>query len=110
MYEVVIVSGAGFNLLLFGRGTFFIFLTILVFATRSMSSLIQRFLPEEPAIERKPNIAPVTNSTPVEPHVLAVIQAAVSAHRAKQAQCGFARKCPALSKINRSLTKVESLF
>lgn len=60
----------GLNLMLFGMGTVFTFLTILIFATAGMSKVILRWFPEkiiEPPAPRKKalsasgtSIAPVT--------------------------------------------------
>lgn len=75
----------GVDLMLYGMGTVFAFLTILVFATSIMSSIVTRFFPELAPAEPR-TIVDATNSgslAPVEPRVLAVIQEAVYLHRAK---------------------------
>jgi len=69
--------------MLFGMGTVFIFLTILVFATWLMSTLVHKFAPEAPA-EPKANNVPAANTgvanTP-SPQILDAIKQAISAHR-----------------------------
>lgn len=73
----------GFDLMLFGMGTVFVFLTLLVFATRSMSWVVNRFFPEnEPVIPVEPTPVAV-NAAAVDPKVLAVIQEAIHQHRAR---------------------------
>lgn len=72
----------GFNLMLFGMGTVFVFLTILIFATTGMSKIITRYFPEKAVIAtptRKKAAAIGTNS--VAPATLSIIQAAIDKHR-----------------------------
>jgi oxaloacetate decarboxylase gamma subunit len=71
----------GMDLLLYGMGTVFVFLTILVFCTLLMSRFVASFFPEAPEpVEPTVPLAdqPVSNKT------LAVIQAAIREHRAKK--------------------------
>ena len=73
----------GLDLMLFGMGAVCVFLTLLVYCTRFMSTVVTRYFPEqEPAIAPK---APTTSSTsqPVDATTLAVIQDAIRQHRAK---------------------------
>lgn len=70
----------GVDLMLFGMGSVFVFLTVLVIATTIMSSFVQRFLPEAP--EPQP-AAPRATASVTDPKLLAVIKAAVDQHRAK---------------------------
>lgn len=72
----------GLDLMLTGMGTVFVFLTLLVIGTVAMSAIVSYFFHVEevvaPAPEAKKESAPVSNKT------LAIIQAAIHAHRAKQ--------------------------
>ncbi|MEM7079984.1 MAG: OadG family protein [Pseudomonadota bacterium] len=61
------------NLTLVGMGTVFVFLTVLVFATRGMSALALRFFPPESA---------VTAGSPSEEELVA-ISAAIARYRAR---------------------------
>lgn len=71
----------GFSLMLYGMGTVFIFLTILVFATWLMSTLVNKFAPETPA-EQKPQPTTSNGSTNTpSPQILDAIKQAISAHR-----------------------------
>lgn len=70
----------GFDLLIYGMGTVFVFLTVLVFVTMAMSSIMRRFFPEE---EIAVVVAEPT-SAPVSPNITAVIKAAVEQHRNKR--------------------------
>ncbi len=75
----------GVDLMLFGMGTVFVFLTLLVIGTMLMSSLVSKFFAEEP----EPELVPIANgngAAPVGKKTLAIIQAAVQAHRAKHRQ------------------------
>lgn len=78
MQETIMQQGV--DLMLFGMGTVFVFLTVLVIATTIMSSLVQRFFPEpEP-------VAPVAGPAPTgvtDPKLLAIIKAAIEQHRKK---------------------------
>lgn len=75
----------GFDLMIFGMGAVFVFLTLLVFLTRFMCWFVNRYIPEPvkpiPVEPVKP-----ASSVSVDPKVLAVIQEAIHQHRAKQAQ------------------------
>jgi oxaloacetate decarboxylase gamma subunit len=75
----------GFDLMIFGMGAVFVFLTLLVFLTRLMSWFVNRYIPEP---EQPIPVEPVkpASSNIVDPKVLAVIQDAIRQHRAKQAQ------------------------
>lgn len=70
----------GLNLMLMGMGTVFVFLTLLVFVTSFMSSLIQKYFPETSA-EVLPTAATSLSSGKNNPALLAVISAAIHAHR-----------------------------
>ena len=69
----------GVELMLYGMGTVFVFLTILVAATSIMSTLITRFSADEAA----PAAALTTDSTEDKKR-LAIIAAAIHAHRSRQ--------------------------
>jgi len=70
----------GVDLMLFGMGTVFVFLTLLVFITRMMSFLVDRYCPEpvQEAIPSKPQ--PVL-ARGVDPLTLAIIKDAIKQHR-----------------------------
>lgn len=70
----------GFNLMLLGMGTVFVFLTILVFVTSFMSSLVQKYSSVEPATENISDAAIILE----DQALLAVISAAIHAHRSKK--------------------------
>ena len=65
----------GLDLMLYGMGTVFVFLTVLVFATRAMSALVGRFEPEPAPVATQPPAAAA------DEQLLAVISAAIHAHR-----------------------------
>ena len=71
----------GFSLMLYGMGTVFIFLTILVFATWLMSRLVNKFAPEAPVEPKKQPNANVSSANTPSPQVLNAIRQAISAHR-----------------------------
>lgn len=72
----------GVDLMLFGMGSVFIFLTVLVIATAIMSSVVQRFFPEAPA----PVVTPPARAPQgvTDPKLLAIIKGAIDQHRAKK--------------------------
>lgn len=68
---------SGLNLMLLGMGTVFLFLTLLVIATMTMSALVKKY-------QLPPEGADTTGAGPEQdPVLLAVISAAVHAHRSK---------------------------
>ncbi|WP_439861826.1 OadG family protein [Pseudomonas sp. MBLB4136] len=74
----------GVELMLFGMGSVFIFLVLLIFAIRLMARLLERFA--APAPQRVATApAPVKAALhEPEPDVLAAIQAAIHQHRARR--------------------------
>jgi len=73
----------GFSLMLYGMGTVFVFLTILVIATGLMSKLVNKIVPEE-APAAKPTATPITNTGSANapsPQVLEAIKQAIASHR-----------------------------
>ena len=72
----------GFNLMLFGMGTVFVFLTVLIFATGFMSKVITRYFPEK-IIEAAPKKTrpSALGATAVAPTTLKILQAAIDSHR-----------------------------
>lgn len=80
----------GISLMIYGMGTVFVFLTILVFATSLMSKLVSKFAPAQTDSGTTSNsasgaamIAPPINSTGEQPNpqVLEAIKQAISQHR-----------------------------
>ena len=65
----------GLNLALYGMGTVFVFLTMLVFVTMFMSWLVLKFSP-------LPEQEPISTSS--QNKKMAAITAAIHAHRSKQ--------------------------
>jgi oxaloacetate decarboxylase gamma subunit len=72
----------GINLAMFGMGTVFVFLTLLIFATHLMSYLINRFWIESPdsAVSSTPD---ELNAPPAGPsrQTIAIIAAVLREHR-----------------------------
>jgi len=74
----------GFSLMLYGMGTVFVFLTILVFATGFMSKLVNKLIPEETPKQNGNTAAPIPPATGVNtpsPQVLEAIKQAIASHR-----------------------------
>ncbi len=69
----------GIELALFGMGTVFAFLAVLIFATWSMSTLILRFEPEV-ALDSEDAVAQNTLASDKR-RLLALISAAITQHR-----------------------------
>jgi oxaloacetate decarboxylase gamma subunit len=73
----------GLELMLFGMGTVVLFLLLLVLATGMMSRLMARYFPELQSPEATvPTPADTVTATADDPHLVAVITAAVHRHRA----------------------------
>ena len=71
----------GLTLMTYGIATVFIFLCILIGAIRVMSSVLAK-LPDNEVTELASNNPPAPSLThDVEPHIIEVIQAAISQHR-----------------------------
>ncbi|MBT5577416.1 MAG: OadG family protein [Porticoccaceae bacterium] len=72
----------GVDLLIYGMGTVFTFLTLLVGITSLMSSLVNRIADDE--AEAMPEGSSPIVSASVEPRIARVIQAAIDLHRGKK--------------------------
>jgi oxaloacetate decarboxylase gamma subunit len=72
--------------MLFGMGTVFVFLTVLVFATTVMSKLVNRFAPEveAPVASGQANSS-TTDTHAVSTQIISAIQQAVALHRKNSA-------------------------
>lgn len=71
----------GVELMLYGMGTVFVFLALLIAATSIMSALIQRYAkPEEVILKRAVNNPVVTD----DDQVIAVISAAIHKYRSRR--------------------------
>jgi oxaloacetate decarboxylase gamma subunit len=73
----------GLTLSAFGMGTVFVFLTILVIATKTMSVLLTKFYPEE-IVATKATVPSNTTQNNVDPKLLDVLSAAVKQYRTNQ--------------------------
>jgi oxaloacetate decarboxylase gamma subunit len=75
----------GLQMMAFGMGTVFVFLTLLIFATKAMSALALRYFPEPtaPATAAVSTRAGASASEELNATLVAAITAAVHAHRAK---------------------------
>lgn len=73
----------GIDLMLFGMGTVFLFLTLLVIATAIMSAIIKRYFPDQ-LVPQHAAPAPSVGTDPANNRqLLAILQSAVDQHRAK---------------------------
>ena len=70
----------GLDLMLYGMGTVFTFLTLLVGVTLVMSWLVNRLAPEEMAVISASAQVPLVSET-IEPRIVNAIQAALDRHR-----------------------------
>lgn len=69
----------GLNLMLYGMGTVFVFLSLLVVATWAMSTVINHWFPEKPVQQA---LKPSFPSSPQVPEkTLLIIKDAISQHR-----------------------------
>ena len=72
----------GLDLTLYGMGTVYIFLTLLVFCTMIMSAVVDRFF-HEPQLDLIATPTRPAGKNKVSPQLLAVIQTAIHEHRAR---------------------------
>lgn len=73
----------GIELMVFGMGSVFVFLTLLVFSTIIMSKLVNKFAPEpEPVAASKPAMGSTTQGA--DATLLAVLSQAVKEHKQRQ--------------------------
>ena len=68
----------GFDLMLFGMGTVFVFLFVLVAVTVCMSKMVNHWYPEEETF-----VEIVAEQSPIDPHIASVIQVAIDLYRAR---------------------------
>ncbi len=77
----------GLDLMLYGMGTVFTFLTLLVAVTTLMSKIVNTLVVEQPEITVSPIATGAGNliaQSTVEPRIAKVIQAAIDQHRSKK--------------------------
>lgn len=82
MAEQTLVA-QGVELMIFGMGVVFVFLTMLVFVTGFMSKLVNKIAPEVEAPAPAP-AAPAPAAGGVDPQLLKVLSAAVKEYRSNQ--------------------------
>ena len=73
----------GLNLMVFGMGFVFVFLTLLVFATGFMSKAVTKLAPEAPPQPARPAAAPAAAAASGGDELVAVMTAAVHQYRQK---------------------------
>ncbi len=73
----------GVSLMVFGMGTVFVFLAVLVLVTLSMSAIVKRIVPavELQSVSSSP-VQPVSQPQAIDAKRMAVIKAAIQQHRA----------------------------
>ena len=71
----------GVELMLYGMGTVFTFLALLIIATTLMSSLLQRFVKPEPVPAQSP--VKVSEAAGNDDQLVAVISAAIHKYRSR---------------------------
>lgn len=74
----------GVELMLFGMGSVFVFLTLLVLSIRIMSRLLERFAPAAVPTPVRAPAAVISNAQEPPADVLEAIQAAIHQHRARR--------------------------
>ncbi|MDH4041271.1 MAG: OadG family protein [Gammaproteobacteria bacterium] len=77
------IIAQGIELMLYGMGTVFVFLALLVLATTGMSGLITRYFPqpEPPPVTARVRKPATAVAGELDPGVVAVITAAIHQHR-----------------------------
>ena len=78
------ILAQGANLMLYGMGGVFIFLTVLVGVTMLLSQVTERFFKEKAASVDSQSLSTTakTTTSAIDPQKLRILQAAVDAHRA----------------------------
>jgi len=80
-----ILISQGLDLMLYGMGTVFTFLTLLVGVTTLMSMIVNKLVIEEPEVAlSSAATATFPVQTSVEPRIAKVIQAAIDQHRSNK--------------------------
>lgn len=74
----------GINLAIFGMGTVFVFLTVLIFATHFMSYLVTRFSTEDPGSDSGMSHDVGSSSAKPSLRTIAIITAALREHRRRE--------------------------
>lgn len=73
----------GLSLMLFGMGTVFVFLAVLVFATTTMSAIVNKLASEDSSDNTSETDEPPTGSQ-YSSQLVDVIEKAIATHRAKK--------------------------
>ena len=74
----------GIELMVFGMGTVFVFLVVLIGVTNAMSAIVQRFFPEiPPSLEPDRAVANAAADPQQDEQLIAVISAAVHKYRSR---------------------------
>lgn len=74
----------GFDLMVYGMGTVFVFLGLLIAVTVAISKVVVRFFPEAPVAPKTIKTLSPKPAAAVDPQTLAAIKAAVGQHRARR--------------------------
>ena len=69
----------GVDLMLYGMGTVFVFLTLLVIITALMSAVVQRWLPDD-----EMDVSSSKAESNVDVRIVAIIEAALAKHRCRR--------------------------
>ena len=73
----------GIELMIYGMGTVFVFLAVLVVVTQGLSWLVQRFMPEKAVTVAAKATPAQPADTAIDDQLLAVISAAVKEYRSR---------------------------
>ena len=74
----------GWELMIFGMGTVFVFLALLVLSTSIMSALVQRYLPEAAHVPTAATGRGKADTADKDEKLLAVISAAIHKYRSRK--------------------------
>lgn len=77
------IISEGLNLMVFGMGFVFVFLTLLVFVTSGMSAVVSRFFPAPEPVSRPKRAPAAPAATANNDQLVAVMTAAVHKYRSK---------------------------